>query len=89
MLPISIGLRMCLHIWMNLLKHFAKTPNGLAYFSKDLEFTYYILFLLEDCNFDAFGVPKHYAEATGGLSVGENAALIFIMILQGNQKVLS
>jgi hypothetical protein len=84
MLPISIGLRMCLHIWMNILKYLAATPNGLAYFSKDIEFTYYILFLMEDCNFDTFGVPQYMADATESMSVGENAALIFIMIMQGN-----
>ena len=63
------------------MKYLVKTKNGQKFFTKDISLAYYILFLMEDCNFDTFGVPKYYGDSTEGLSVGENASLIFIQLL--------
>jgi hypothetical protein len=89
MLPMSVGLRMCLHIWLEILKLFARTPNGNSFFNKDIDISYYILFLMEGCSFDCRAVPDHYAYITENLDVGENAAVIFMNILNQNPSVTS
>ena len=68
-------------MWVSILRILTSTPNGMKFFKKDVNFIYYITFLLEDCNFDNFAIPKYMVDATKGNSIGESTAIILIMLI--------